>query len=145
MESNAAKLVPARTAVEHEKDTASLQRGSAEPIEMIDLTGSPEPESTHQVPTPSSSPRQVRGSFAQPKLALNGISHHHNELSSVSRPQPSEGIRSYKTLQDFYSLLDKIERTSYIGALFLEAYAEKLRDDMCKSCWFRHNVQLNLF
>jgi hypothetical protein len=58
---------------------------------------------------------------------------------------PPKRIRSYKSLQDFYSLLDKIERTSYVGALFLEAYAEKLRDDMCKSCWLKHNINLDLF
>jgi hypothetical protein len=56
-----------------------------------------------------------------------------------------ERIVSYKTLQDFYTLLDKIERTSYVGALFLEAYAEKLRDDMCKDCWVKHNVNLDMF
>jgi hypothetical protein len=49
-------------------------------------------------------------------------------------------IISYRTLQDFYALLDKIERTSHVGALFLEAYAERLRDDMCKDCRFKHNV-----
>jgi hypothetical protein len=57
----------------------------------------------------------------------------------------SKRIRSYKSLQDFYSLLDKIEQTSCVGALFLEAYAEKLRDDMCKSCWLKHNINLELF
>jgi hypothetical protein len=54
-------------------------------------------------------------------------------------------IVSYKTLQDFYTLLGRIERTSYAGALFLEAYAEQLRDDMCKDCWFKHNVKLDMF
>ncbi|KAH7383171.1 hypothetical protein BKA66DRAFT_90691 [Pyrenochaeta sp. MPI-SDFR-AT-0127] len=57
----------------------------------------------------------------------------------------STRIVSYKTLQDFYCLLDRIERTSYVGALFLEAYAEKLRDDMCQTCWFKHNVKLDCF
>lgn len=55
------------------------------------------------------------------------------------------GIVSYRTLQDFYTLLDQIERTSYVGALFLEAYAERLRDDMCRTCWFEHNVKLDRF
>lgn len=52
---------------------------------------------------------------------------------------------SYKTLQGFYKLLDKIERTSYVCAKFLEAYAEKLRDDLCKDCWFKRNVNLDLY
>ena len=45
-----------------------------------------------------------------------------------------------KTLQDFYILLDKLERTSPMAAMFLEAYAERLRDELCKDCWFKHNV-----
>lgn len=64
---------------------------------------------------------------------------------SIQGTTPSRRIESYKSLQDFYSLLDKIERTSYVGALFLEAYAEKLRDDMCKSCWLKHNINLDFF
>lgn len=58
----------------------------------------------------------------------------------VPSPQDDKRITSYKTLQDFYSLLDQIERTSYVGALFLEAYAEHLRDDACRDCWLKHNV-----
>lgn len=50
-------------------------------------------------------------------------------------------ITSYKTLQDFYSLLDQIERTSYVGALFLEAYAEHLHGDKCRDCWFKQYVE----
>ncbi|KAF1929939.1 uncharacterized protein M421DRAFT_380901 [Didymella exigua CBS 183.55] len=50
---------------------------------------------------------------------------------------------SYTTLQDVYGLLDRIERTSYVGALFLEAYAERLRDDYCKACWLKRNVNLD--
>ncbi|KAF2116282.1 hypothetical protein BDV96DRAFT_599017 [Lophiotrema nucula] len=62
--------------------------------------------------------------------------------SHTLQPNPSKGwhIASYRTLQDFYSLLDKIERSSYVGARFLEAYAEHLRDDMCRNCWLQHNV-----
>jgi hypothetical protein len=71
----------------------------------------------------------------------------HTDTTNVSSPSLSYDTRmvSYKNLQDFYILLDKIERTSYVGALFLEAYAEKLRDDMCKDCWFKHNVKLDMF
>jgi hypothetical protein len=68
------------------------------------------------------------------------------------QPKPAETIDltkspnrvmsiNYKTLQDFYSLLDQIERTSYVGALFLEAYAERLRDDLCRECWLKHYIQ----
>jgi hypothetical protein len=72
-------------------------------------------------------------------------------IESTMDPSPSfafsdsKRIVSYTTLQNFYALLDRIERTSYVGALFLEAYAEKLRDDMCKDCWFQHNFNLDKF
>jgi hypothetical protein len=36
-------------------------------------------------------------------------------------------VVNYRSLLDFYALLDQIERTSYVGALFLEAYAEERR------------------
>lgn len=51
--------------------------------------------------------------------------------------------KTHSTLQDFYSLLDKIERTSFVGARFLEAYAEYLHDDLCRDCWFKHNIVLD--
>lgn len=58
----------------------------------------------------------------------------------ATQASTSSRIVSYKTLQDFYFLLDRIERTSYVGALFLEAYAERLRNDMCKDCWFERYI-----
>jgi hypothetical protein len=64
---------------------------------------------------------------------------------SIAQSRCSKRIVSYRSLQDFYSLLDKIERRSYVGALFLEAYAERLRKDMCKDCWFTHNVRLDIY
>ncbi|KAK4502611.1 hypothetical protein PRZ48_006037 [Zasmidium cellare] len=47
---------------------------------------------------------------------------------------------SFKTLSDFYGLLDKIERTSPMGAKYLEAYAERLRKELCKDCWFEDSI-----
>ena len=47
---------------------------------------------------------------------------------------------SFETLTEFYSSFDKLERLSPMGARFLEAYAEKLREDVCKDCWFEHKV-----
>ncbi|CZT24970.1 uncharacterized protein RCC_10699 [Ramularia collo-cygni] len=57
------------------------------------------------------------------------------EGSSVASKGPSPTL-SYDTLQNFYSLLDKIERTSPIGARFLEAYADRLHAETCHGCWF---------
>lgn len=47
---------------------------------------------------------------------------------------------SYETLSDFYSILDKIEKTSPVAARYLEAYAERLHVDACKSCWFKNTI-----
>ncbi|OQO04401.1 hypothetical protein B0A48_11012 [Cryoendolithus antarcticus] len=44
------------------------------------------------------------------------------------------------TLTEFYSELDKLERLSPMAAMYLEAYATRLRDDLCKDCWFERNV-----
>jgi hypothetical protein len=42
---------------------------------------------------------------------------------------------SYRTLPEFYTLLDKIGRTSYVGARCLETYAEYLNKGCCSDCW----------
>ncbi|KAH8636448.1 hypothetical protein IG631_08283 [Alternaria alternata] len=72
------------------------------------------------------------------------MQHSHSTTNATTSSSRSNRIVSYRSLQDFYTLLDQIERTSYVGALFLEAYAERLRDDMCKDCWFAHNVRLDV-
>lgn len=54
-----------------------------------------------------------------------------------SRPAP---VCSFKTLSDLYGLLDKIERTSPMGAKYLEAYAERLHKELCKDCWFESSI-----
>jgi hypothetical protein len=133
----------------------SVRHHTPEPIETIDVTGSPEPASrvvfgkSHGLRTPPWSLSEVtRGGTASseqsnpPPASTAGIVPEIEMSEQVFHPKR---IQSYKSLQDFYCLLDKIERTSYVGALFLEAYAEKLRDDMCKSCWLKHNINLDLF
>ncbi|KAF3006612.1 hypothetical protein E8E13_007408 [Curvularia kusanoi] len=103
-------------------------------IEIIDLTGSP-PKPKTKIPPLLSGPYMDQASVVS--------------LPTPQGPRPyfnkHRRIVSYKSLQDFYELLDKIERTSYVGAMFLEAYAEKLRDDLCKDCWFKRNVNLDLY
>jgi hypothetical protein len=73
-----------------------------------------------------------------PSLKEDGLKILEHKASRQKTPE-------IETMQDFYELLDKIERTSYVGAKFLEAYAEKLRDDLCKDCWFKRNVNLDLY
>lgn len=138
-----------------------IRHTTPDPIETIDLTGSPEPPSklargkSYGLPTPPSSLPRMASKIHHADDVVPDNGQYIPTSSSNIRPAPAsepsrrsvplKRIESYKTLQDFYSLLDKIERSSYVGALFLEAYAEKLRDDMCRSCWLKHNVNLDLF
>jgi hypothetical protein len=131
-----------------------------ESVDMIDLTVSPEPApkpakgNAYGLSTPPSSlPVAIRG---LPKPGVLDVDNKQHKYISpypamsasaggpVAPPPPPKCIQSYKSLQDFYSLLDRIERSSYVGALYLEAYAEMLRDDMCKDCWLRHNIRFDL-
>ncbi|CAO2655972.1 Nn.00g047750.m01.CDS01 [Neocucurbitaria sp. VM-36] len=140
----------------------SLARQKTAEVELIDLTGLADRASQPALeplglltPSSSSSERHLEGE--RNATSLDGSKRHRDNPSfsksrvvstSVepsTRSHHSKRIMSYKTLQDFYSLLDRIERTSYVGALFLEAYAEKLRDDTCQNCWFNHNVKLDVF
>lgn len=116
-------------------------------VGLIDLTHSPPPscKPASGMPTPASSFRKAGGSSrSNPSNQAEGAS-----FAKPPSPPPffdqRRRIVSYKTLQDFYELLDKIERTSYVGAVFLEAYAEKLRDDLCKDCWLKRNINLDLY
>lgn len=77
--------------------------------------------------------------------AISAMQQSRSTANATTSSSRSNRIISYRSLQDFYTLLDQIERTSYVGALFLESYAERLKDDMCKDCWFAHNVRLDVF
>ena len=81
---------------------------------------------------------QVTDPFTRiPKAALPTPPSSAIEQKRGPSPAPQSKI---DTLQDFYTVLDKLERTSPMAARFLEAYAERLRDEVCKDCWFKHNV-----
>lgn len=77
--------------------------------------------------------------------AISAMQQSRSTANATTSSSRSNRIISYRSLQDFYTLLDQIERTSYVGALLLESYAERLKDDMCKDCWFAHNVRLDVF
>ncbi|KAF2036772.1 hypothetical protein EK21DRAFT_106081 [Setomelanomma holmii] len=150
-----------------ELSTTSLNKierpRTPELVETIDLTNSPSPPrepsdgKQYGLPTPPFS----MPSFCQVSTPSSGADLHptrptgNSALGSATtltavEPAPfyakiDRNIKSYKSLQDFYSLLDRIERTSYVAALFLESYVENLRNDMCKNCWLKHNINLDLF
>ncbi|KAH5332012.1 hypothetical protein HBI23_072550 [Parastagonospora nodorum] len=163
MDASPSAVLPPPTRMKDERlpTVTPAQQRTREPIETIDLTGSPEPVPkpttgrSYGLSTPpsslSKSPHSIAvagGSHRKDgvyKTVAASIANFEEAGGPSAEPSPLRQIESYKTLQDFYSLLDKIERTSYVGALFLEAYAEKLRDDMCKDCWFKHNVNVDLF
>ncbi|KAF2091437.1 hypothetical protein K490DRAFT_60878 [Saccharata proteae CBS 121410] len=54
-------------------------------------------------------------------------------------PSKQFGI-GFRSLAELYSLLDSIERTSFVGARYLEAYAEHLAKDSCQECWSNRNI-----
>jgi hypothetical protein len=127
-------------------------------VEEVDLTGDRENWNRHGFMTPPPSAKETSqfqtpgrpvkaNSYASPHQQTSSVATHdvpsHQQVQST--PSPSPQITSYRTLQDYYSLLDQIERTSYVGARFLEAYAERLRDDLCADCWSRHNINLDCF
>lgn len=124
-------------------------------IDYIDLTISPEKpnakekEAASSLFTPPSSSGPSRATDRKPMQtpasleafsAANPIATPQDTTAQASSSSPDMRIISFKTLQDFYSLLDQIERTSYVGARFLEAYAERLQNDMCKDCWFKRFI-----
>lgn len=111
--------------------------------------------SAHELVLPwSSSP------FASP-MSQGPISHvdSHQLLSMASASTPSTHQTTpadvdrttsepparpvQRSLPELYALLDAIERTSYVGAQYLEAYAEQLRDDLCEDCWWTHNISID--
>lgn len=125
-------------------------------VETIDLTDSPPPSSKGKAPIglptpPSSFAIQQQKAYEEigANLSAQTLKERNDSLAAATPTPPffnqQRRIVSYKTLQDFYGLLDKIERTSYVGAIFLEAYAERLRDDLCKACWLKRNVNLDLY
>ncbi|KAF1956948.1 hypothetical protein CC80DRAFT_491814 [Byssothecium circinans] len=141
-------------------DAGNRSRPKTPEIESIDLTVSPDRASKKPsrrpvfgIPTPLSSVFKeagVKREFTPQKNIMKSPPTSAPDPAATMKPTeplPFLGkdrcIVSYKTLQDFYSLLDRIERTSYVGALFLEAYAERLRDDMCRNCYFNRYVDLS--
>ncbi|KAF9700352.1 hypothetical protein EKO04_001242 [Ascochyta lentis] len=138
----------------HEDGLRILEKRSTRPKtpepETIDLTESPPPKSrpVFGIPTPPSSFRRTGEMSENNSTAFANQAESASFKDSSGRPSYVDQHRrivSYKTLQDFYGLLDKVERTSYVGALFLEAYAEKLRDDLCQACWLKRNINLDLY
>jgi len=125
-------------------------------IEEIDLTDDAVDGHIYKYPsqqTPKSlrndctspySPHHLQNTYSSPyatqprpaRTETNGV-----QQEIPLRSQRVQEVMSYKTLQDFYSLLDQIERTSYVGARFLEAYADYLQNDACKSCWFKRTIE----
>ncbi|KAF2642763.1 hypothetical protein P280DRAFT_396460 [Massarina eburnea CBS 473.64] len=144
-------------------DSNNRSRPKTPDIEEIDLTVSPDHASrkptrrpTFGISTPPSCysknenkaqslpcPKSTTPSTQAPSKSTPG------PASAVQHTQPApyfgkdRRIVSYKTLQDFYSLLDRIERTSYVGALFLEAYAERLQRVQCSNCYAQRYIDLD--
>ncbi|KAH6865612.1 hypothetical protein BKA58DRAFT_389807 [Alternaria rosae] len=105
---------------------------------------SAQPDYLSGLPTPPISSmeeaRRMNSIFNSPVPAAQQSQFTVNSANFLSH---SDRTVSYRTLQDSYFLLDRIERTSYVAAIFIEAYAERLRLDKCRDCWHKQNVGLD--
>jgi len=84
----------------------------------------------------------IGGAGSNDGNAANRSTCSHVETATIKPSQaPVKQVTAkYRSLPDFYSLLDNIERTSYIGMRFLECYAEYLQKDECTDCWFTRTM-----
>ncbi|KAM3416859.1 hypothetical protein BST61_g8449 [Cercospora zeina] len=114
-------------------------------LDADDVEGIGDAEGTLHQTGRSSPTRQPLGELSSnssqsPRVSPGGK----EKLRPLSRSSPPAAAKTrecgYVTLADFYRLLDKIERTSPIGARYLEAYAERLHVDVCKDCWFQNTM-----
>jgi hypothetical protein len=110
------------TSIRPLEETESSILDSREPAAPSPSTALPTPPSTSPTEEMENSNTQTVQTSGKATNSLSG------SLTESSKP-------SFETLADFYYLLDRIERTSYVGSRFLEAYAEYLSDDICSDCW----------
>lgn len=90
------------------------------------------------LPTPPSSSQPVP-SQSPAASEYSSSSHLYRDPPSFGNNEPN-GKPILRSLPEFYALLDTIERTSYVGAQYLEAYAEQLNNDCCEDCWWSRNI-----
>ncbi|KAK8223831.1 hypothetical protein HDK90DRAFT_470538 [Phyllosticta capitalensis] len=106
---------------------------SKKPLEETSETPLPTPPGSSQpISNPPSSAATAPSTPARQQLSQDAASH--PDMSKAPTRPPR------RSLPEFYSLLDAVERTSHIGAQFLEAYATGLRNDACTDCWFKLHV-----
>ncbi|KAF2812749.1 uncharacterized protein BDZ99DRAFT_497090 [Mytilinidion resinicola] len=116
----------------------SPQHGSKHSTQSHDFALHPKANDENRLPFPAPPSSSPILTFDH-KNATQPESHTASQPPTIPSVESIPNI-SFRTIQDFYSLLDQIERTSYVGAMFLEAYAEYLRHDLCGNCWFQFNV-----
>lgn len=109
--------------------------------DLVDLTGD-EP-----VTKQSGSGRSALQDISPNSHLAQAVTNPADKGKSAVLPAPQqtpiaqpEAKCEYQQLSEFYSLLDKIERTSPMGARFLEAYAERLHSETCKDCWYEKTI-----
>ncbi|KAL1638836.1 hypothetical protein SLS58_008541 [Diplodia intermedia] len=111
---------------------------------QVDTAASADKHAALQLPTPPSSSQPFASQTSQgPASTAHPPSpYHYREPPPVDNCDPTTPIAKpiHRSLPEFYALLDTIERTSYVGAQYLEAYAEQLRHDCCEGCWWSHNI-----
>ncbi|KAL1627104.1 hypothetical protein SLS54_002643 [Diplodia seriata] len=111
---------------------------------QVDTAASADKHAASLLPTPPSSSQPFASQTSQgPASTEHPLSpYHYRDPPPVDNCDASTPIAKpvYRSLPGFYALLDTIERTSYVGAQYLEAYADQLRHDCCEDCWWTHNI-----
>lgn len=127
-------LTPSQQATKHAKTVPVSSSGSWARIDSAQQQGSnsskaapfPTPPSSHN--NSRSDPNEILDD-APAKVAKDSF--------DFLKDKTLKPATSFRTLKDFYSLLDRIERTSYVGSRYLEMYAEYLHRECCNECWIK--------
>jgi hypothetical protein len=89
--------------------------------------------------TPIPAPHAIHGTVGSSTLPVL-VNIVPTQKAPAELPLKSRKLFSIDTLPEFYSVLDKIERTSYVASRYLETYAEFLNRDVCTKCWHEVNI-----
>ncbi|OJD31281.1 uncharacterized protein BKCO1_5000014 [Diplodia corticola] len=130
---------------EERKERPGSQSAPSKPAaSQVDTNTSTDTRANSQLPTPPSSSQPVasQASLDPASTDYSSAPHLYRDPPPVNNNEPTLPIAKplRRSLPEFYALLDAIERTSYVGAQYLEAYAEHLHSDCCEDCWWSHNI-----
>ncbi|TLD24582.1 hypothetical protein E2P81_ATG11918 [Venturia nashicola] len=126
--------ITAGVAAKHLQATNSSSSGSGARFDSLQQQGSSSSKAA-PLPTPLSSHNNNK--FDTTKVLDDAQAGALKGSLDFLKDKKLKPATSFRTLKEFYSLLDDIERTSYVGSRYLEMYAEYLHKERCNECWLR--------